>query len=467
MSTPPDVLWVLDNETDWKTFERLCVDLLSRDRYSKIVPVGDTRDHGRDAEMISHRGASDSGSLVFFQFSREESWEGKLKEEAEKIFKYGHSINELVFVTSRKVTGEKRDKLKEEFKRRYGWELTVYEREWLRHRLEERHPDLAKKHLGVRIPQTPHHIETILAASHLDDDSARELFREVSPLELKASLLNKIKDGACDSKTWQTLADVEYHLRDYDGALRAINEALRLASSQLARLNLGLFKGAILAEQGIETKSRPLLVQAKEIFVDATQKLGRAIDHYNLANVLGPLGDVDGAENHYRLCIQKQPDYARAWKNLGSVLSEKGEHEEEMACYEKAIQLKPELAEAYLCMGTTLLRVFKKPEDAIRCFLKAYAIAPDLDEKWGHARFWLSEALLAVGETDAALKLVDIGLTRKPDDIYLMNQKAKALSKLWREDAKYEEAALAFFKFRATAIPDGPAPVGWTILVES
>ena len=454
MSTPPDVLWVLDNETDWKTFERLCVDLLSRENYSGIVPVGDTRDHGRDAEMTSYRGVSESGSLAFFQFSREQTWEGKLHAEAEKIVKYGHAISALVFVTSRRVTGTKRDKLRGEFRNRYGWDLTIYEREWLRHRLEERHPDLAKKHLGVPIPQTPHHIEMALASSGLDDEAAEDLFRNVSPTELKANLLNKIKDGSSDSKTWRTLADVEYYSRNYDGALRAANEAMRLAPSQVDRLNLRFFKGAILAEQGITTNSRPLLVQAKEIFIEAAQKIGRAIDHYNLANVLGPLSDLDGAEKHYRLCLEKKPDFAQAWKNLGSLLSEKGEHEEELKCYEKAIQLKPDLVEAYLCMGTTFLRVFKKPEDAIRCFLKAYQIAPDLDEKWNGARAWLSEALFVLGKLDAAAELIDIGLVNKPDDVYLLRQKAKVLSKLWRENAKYEEAALAYFKFRAAAIPN-------------
>jgi hypothetical protein len=78
MSTPPDVLWVLDNETDGKTFERLCVDLLGRHGYAAIVPFGGMRDHARDAEMTIYRGHSASGSLVFFQFSLETDWRRKL-----------------------------------------------------------------------------------------------------------------------------------------------------------------------------------------------------------------------------------------------------------------------------------------------------------------------------------------------------------------------------------------------------
>jgi tetratricopeptide (TPR) repeat protein len=461
MSTPPDVLWVLDNgETDGKTFERLCVDLLGRNGYVKIIPFGGTRDHARDAELTVYQGQSDAGSLTFFQFSLEETWERKLKNEVDKILKCSHTIDELVFVSSRSITGEKRDKLRAELKKQPGWRLRIYEREWLRFQLEERHPDLAKKHLGVAVPQTIHHVEMMISASGLRDDDSGELFRNISPTELKAGLLKKIKDDVADSKTLRALADVEFHLRDYEGALKAVNEALRLATDDVERLNLRLCKGGILAEHGIKKGSRPLLIQAKEIFEWAAQKVGRANDHYNLANVLGPLSDLDGAERHYRLCLEKQPGFAQGWKNLGSLLSQKGEHEEEMKCFERALQLKPDLVEAYLCMGATYLRVLKKPQDAIRCFAKAYEIAPNLDEKWSHVRFWLSEALFQIGKLEEALKLVETSLLNKPDEVHLLGQKAKLLRKLWRRDATYEDKALNYFKFRAAALPHDH----WTVI---
>jgi tetratricopeptide (TPR) repeat protein len=445
---------VLDNETDAKTFERLCVDLLGREGYPTIVQVGGTRDHGRDAEILFWHGLSEATSKVFFQFSLDRRWEPKLRREAGKIVEYGHAISDFIFVTSRTVTGEKQDVLKKEFKAKFGWNLTIYHREWLRHRLEDRHPDLAEKHLHVAVPTTPHHVEMALTFSGLNEDSIQALFRDVSPEQLKASLLQKIKSGSPGPETWHTLAKVEYQLRDYDAALRSVNEALRNDPARLERLNLKLFKGAILAEQGVKTHSRPLLVQAKEIFADAVDRIGRAQDHYNLGNVLGPLSDLDGAEEQYRLCLAKKPDYAQAWKNLGCLLCEKGEHEEEMKCYEKALQLKPDLVEAYLSMGRSFLVDFKKPQESVRCFLEAYKMEPGLDERWSHARFWLSEALFAVGKLDEALRLVEIGLSNGPDDPYLLQQKARFLSKLWRGNTKYEDAALAYFKFRALAIPN-------------
>jgi Restriction endonuclease len=44
------ILWTLDNEMDDAEFERLCTDLLGREGYKDIVPIGGSHDRGRDAE---------------------------------------------------------------------------------------------------------------------------------------------------------------------------------------------------------------------------------------------------------------------------------------------------------------------------------------------------------------------------------------------------------------------------------
>lgn len=44
MSVPSQVLWALDQHISPRDFERLCVDLLSREEYWSIVPVGGMRD---------------------------------------------------------------------------------------------------------------------------------------------------------------------------------------------------------------------------------------------------------------------------------------------------------------------------------------------------------------------------------------------------------------------------------------
>jgi tetratricopeptide (TPR) repeat protein len=449
MSPFNQVLWALDNGIDDRSFERLCVDLLGRESYGKIMPVGGMKDHGRDAEIRLWRGASGAHMTTFFQFSLEDRWESKLKREAKKIAGYGHSISELVFVTSHTVTGTKQDRLKKEAQTQYGWNLTFYPREWLRHRLEEQHQDLAEKYLGLKLPQTPPHIEFLLTRGGINDEMAQTVFRDISPELMKAKLLAKAKADVSNVDTWQSLAKVEYYLRNYEAALRAVNKALALRPSDI---NSRLLRGAILAEHGIQGRSRALLLQAKEIFAEAAAKRGRAIDHYNFANVLGPLSELDLAEKHYLICLKKQPDFAHAWKNLGSLLFQKAQHDREMQCYEKALQLKPNLVEAHLCKGITLLRIFNNPDEALQCFERAYQLDPDLDRKRSHLRFWIGKALEVKGDLETALQTVEIALLDNPDDRYLSRLKATVLSKLWRLNAQHENAALEFFKFRAKTI---------------
>ncbi len=143
------VLWTLDKETSPKTFERLCVDLMYRNGYKDILPLGDNYDRGRDAETELFKGTNDKKRKIFFQFSLEEQWDGKLNRELKKVNNFGHKFDFYIFITSQNVTGYKIDKLRVKTRKQYGWELIIFHREWLRLQLEEANKDLAKKYLEV------------------------------------------------------------------------------------------------------------------------------------------------------------------------------------------------------------------------------------------------------------------------------------------------------------------------------
>ncbi|MCL0060686.1 hypothetical protein M1N88_02255 [Dehalococcoidia bacterium] len=90
--------------TDTTAFEQMCNSLLVRE-YPRIVPLGGTRDRGRDAiELAPTPGLfqnEDGGTI--FQFSLEKTWESKLKRELRKVFQYGYRPAQFVFVTNQKV----------------------------------------------------------------------------------------------------------------------------------------------------------------------------------------------------------------------------------------------------------------------------------------------------------------------------------------------------------------------------
>lgn len=137
--------------TDATAFEQTCSSLLVRE-YPSIIPLGGTRDRGRDAiEAPPVRGSfqTDDGGTIF-QFSLEKDWESKLKRELEKVFQYGYKPTQFVFVTNQKVSSGNFDKSRQFAYEKYGLDLQLYDVDWLRARLES--PDylhIRRQYLGL------------------------------------------------------------------------------------------------------------------------------------------------------------------------------------------------------------------------------------------------------------------------------------------------------------------------------
>ena len=111
------ILWTLDSQTDSKTFERLCSDLMCRNGYEKIMPLGGNYDGGRDAQLCSFHCKDKYGDEIFFQYSLEKGWEKKLDGELKKVKDKKHKISKFIFVTSQRVTGSKIDMLRDVVKK--------------------------------------------------------------------------------------------------------------------------------------------------------------------------------------------------------------------------------------------------------------------------------------------------------------------------------------------------------------
>jgi len=454
MASFEKVLWALDREISPQNFERLCVDILCREGYRHIEPGGGTKDMGKDAELRFWNGKSDQFSVIAFQFSLEKNWEKKLCRDASKISGNFKNVSELVFVTTQRVTGSKKEKLKAEILKKHGWQFTVFDREWLRNRLCEFHQDIAAKYLGMDLPPTVSFSITQLELSDFNETSVGEIFEHTSPDLVRATIIERTRREPSIIIHWYNLARIDFLRRDYDGALQAIVHALELPSEDtVLRLNMELTKGVILAEKGIDSHSRPLLIQAKEIFTYVAEKMKRPEDLYNLANVLAALDETEQAGNLYAECVKQKPDFARAWKNFGSLFVEKRRPDWGIECFDKALAIDPNLVEAHLSKATALLLFCRKTKEAIQCFEAAYKLMQDLDGKWNYCRYWFSRALQLDGRLEEALKQAEIGLSLRPGDRYYLNQKGSILRSLRKRDSHYDEQALNFFRFRAHAIP--------------
>ncbi len=123
-----------------------------------------------------------------------------------------------------------------------------------------------------------------------------------------------------------------------------------------------------------------------------------SLAHYDFACVLGRLGRLDEAAEHYRKALEIQPDYVDASNNLGIVLARLGRLDEAMAHYEAVLKVHPRVAEAHYNFAFALA-CRGRLDEAIAHYRKGLEIRPDD----ASAHYYLGLALQAQGRTDEAI----------------------------------------------------------------
>lgn len=473
------VLWTIDNELSGSEFERLCIDLLYRQGFKEIVPV-EPQDGGRDAEELPRQGRGRAGEAAFFQFSLEGDWRGKLRRDARKLADGDHEFSTLVFVTSQKARGVDRDALSKEVLRKYGWDLLVYSREWLRHQLEEAYPDLAKKYLGVEVPEWSAHLAAqIRFQNPSDENEAWAAFNAKSYRRAIAEFKAILDQQPEHAQARQALAWCQYCTHQYDEALASINRSLELEEDPQ-----GLsIRACILAEKGITEGNKAALIEARLVFeslVESDKRPGWWTP-YNLANVLTALGEHEEAIKWYRQALALCPRDARIWKNLATAYHLIGNHEEEIDCLDKALEIDPLKPEALASKGISLLVDFQNSDDAIPLLERAIRFNQEWTVHWPHIWYWAAEACLKSGQPRQALQWVEEGLSYQPGHAALRRLKSQLLSDLLPENPDLAQEAKRFWRNQLSEEPldfcvrdrlvrqeerDGNETAAWDLLEE-
>ena len=138
-------LYALDTITDSWQFEKLCNDLLFREGFKNLKPHGGMHDRGIDALIHVH----ESNSRIICQYSTQQTFEAKIKSTLQKLKGYGEQCDELHYVTNRAISYSTAKDLITLVDTEYGTKLEIYDREWMRVRLDNDSSDLRKKYLGL------------------------------------------------------------------------------------------------------------------------------------------------------------------------------------------------------------------------------------------------------------------------------------------------------------------------------
>ncbi len=146
--------------------------------YDGIEPLGGHKDKGRDALHTSQNG----GKNTIFAYSVREDWLDKLKEDAEKIKKYAHPCDELVFLCTAKYTATERDNAIKDIKAAYGFSLVLYGLERMR-MLLNKHTGLIAQHPHIFNPAFfPNHmVRSLTNAGNCLSDTGRDAARMPKP----------------------------------------------------------------------------------------------------------------------------------------------------------------------------------------------------------------------------------------------------------------------------------------------
>jgi tetratricopeptide (TPR) repeat protein len=439
-------LWAIDSDLDDARFERLCVDILRRHGFLDITPI-EPQDGGRDAEELPRKGRGREGHPAFFQFSKEEDWKAKLRRDAKKLIPRKSEFDTFVFVTSRKARGVDIDSLRTEFREHYGWTLIVFAREWLRLQLEEAHPDLAVKYLGRDVLSPPLSPMATALLTESGDLQFREIYRLIEGDQVDAAVLQLkriLERNPERDDVLQLLAWAYYKMHRYEQALAEINRAIKRQD----RLEYRSIRACILAEKGIRDGDRPSLLEARRIFEElvASQPVHTWHLIYNLANVLGSLGECEAAIGCYQAAIELDEKQPSVWKNLGSAYHQVGSHDAEMKCFDRALELDPKQSEALISKANSLILDFQKPEEAIPLLELALTLHPDTLAHWPHIYHWLALAYGRVDRLEKALDYVEQGLAYRSGDIAAKRLKSHLLRKLARRDPLFLADARKFWK---------------------
>ena len=122
MSADP-IVYCLERLTDYAQFERLATDLMAGTDFPGIEPLGGSGDGGRDALHVHRK----QRTVRVFAYSVRHDWEKKVREDCKRIATAKHRLDEVVFVSTRTMSVQKREDLRTEIRDRHGWETEFYE----------------------------------------------------------------------------------------------------------------------------------------------------------------------------------------------------------------------------------------------------------------------------------------------------------------------------------------------------
>jgi len=173
------------------------------------------------------------------------------------------------------------------------------------------------------------------------------------------------------------------------------------------------------------------LKEAENLYKKILKRDPQYIKAYNnLGVVFRQQGKLDLAEENYRKTIELDPSYFQGYSNLGNIFKIQGKFNEAEKVYRKALKLNPKFADAHNNLGGAL-QLLGRFEEAAESYEQAIKINPGYMDAYGN----LGGVLLMMGKIDQAevcLRVVENSTT--------LHEPLYNLANLMKEKGNLEEA---------------------------
>jgi len=204
------------------------------------------------------------------------------------------------------------------------------------------------------------------------------------------------------AETYFSRGNVKHDLGDFQGAIEAYDNAIRLNPDAAAAYgNRGVAKSDLGQH----------VAAIADYDVAIRLKSDDALAHYNRGVAKTYLGQYVAAITDYDTAIKLKPDFALAYYNRGAAKANLGQHFAAIADYDSAIRLDPDAAAAYGNRGVAKYNLGQHAA-AIADYDTAIRLVPDDAKAYynrGVAKYRLGQHVAAITDYNTAIKL-------KPDD---------------------------------------------------
>ena len=237
-----------------------------------------------------------------------------------------------------------------------------------------------------------------------------------------------VKSEPGNVEGWRSLGDGYFFIKQYQDAIKAYREALRIQPdyfryySTWSRLGLA-YDFLKKYDQAIGAYREALRINPNDFST-----------WHNLGNAYKNLKQYDKAIRAYREVVRIQP-FFEAWTSLGKVYFLAEQYDQAVQPYQEALRIRPEDADTWYALGLSYYAT-NQYDQAIPAYREALRIQPENAAAWSG----LGGTYLQLHQYDQAIPAYREALRIRPEDAHTWY----ALGLSYYRTNKYDQAIQAF-----------------------